>query len=418
MSILKYKTKHQARPILVCKRDGKYRKIKKSPLRMKAFKKNIQRVVTNSVKQSLTTVTTQLQTGIQQSLTTATSQLQNGVQQSLNSVVSQLQNEIPGTVQRGLNTAAEQQDALLNEVNNALSQTADATVGGLNAALAAQFEATAITIDASTVAEEIEVLEDPELLQEIALSEEPDIPVTPPAVPLPPKESLLIANIQASNAVTSFAGEEDDDDDDGQQIEMLEEQLVIARMKLPQFRLGVRTVTTPIKIPAKAFPKKVGPFSATISLPSFKIGPRRVGGGSQSFSVGPFDTRVAIDQYTRRLPVPQAVVEVRETIQIIYVNVQYPSVFKGVVNVKAEINDCFNQAKDEAIQQLLIFVAFATTSGGGSVLAGIRQAITTFQQKFTDCIQTKLEGLKINIGTVQHETIFKGPYKRLSLYKR
>lgn len=333
-----------------------------------------------------------------------------------------------------------EEDALSKAVAEALDRTLDSAIEQLaqEDALAAQRIESAAAESANDLLADIDTSElspeeqamfaaQPPLLLEITPPPPGPVPLVSPA---PPPAAAQAFNFLGVPSDEELDDDDDDDDDEppppvvGQRIE---ERLVIARFQIPQFRLGTINLPIKIKIPAKRKTFQIGPFSKTLKLNGIRecIGSRRLGRLclelptlSKTFSLGPYRRTFQIGPINQELPTPIPSIDIADSTQIFYVDIAYPSLFGGVANVRQVIIDCFNDAKDAAIQQLLFFVAFAASSGGASVAAGIQVAFTTFQNTFTDCLRSKVANLQVSVSGPGLATESIGPFKPFYLYGR
>lgn len=144
--------------------------------------------------------------------------------------------------------------------------------------------------------------------------------------------------------------------------------IIIARVRIPEFRLRTCSKT----------------FSVTVSA----LGVRK---------------RFSID-----LPYP--CLQARSSELSIAANITYPDT-RDPDEVKQIVNQCAQQAKDQAIQQLLIGLPLATLTGGSSVAIAIQRSLEVFRQSLTQCLRVRLEGLRPTIR-------FATPQRPISGWKR
>ncbi len=319
------------------------------------------------------------------------------------------------------------------EITGGLNQVLDSGIQQLvqeDAATAAQIEANAETVDdldmdATGIGpEEMQLLSQvPGLLLQMAPPPFTTINIgngaAPPQVVSPQPFNFLVVNDD----------DDDDDDDDAPPPppaappEIVTQRLILAEFQIPQFKLGFISLAKPIKIPAQSKTFTIPAIRKTLSIPgvSASVGNRfgrislSIPGISKTFSIGPYRKKVTIGPINKTIPTTIPSLEIADSTQVLYVDLKYPAI-SGAKDVKAIVNACFQEAKDAAVQQLLIYVAFAASSGGASLVVAFQQAFQAFQQTFTDCLKDKIENLSIDIAGPGLDTKNMGPFKPFYLY--
>ncbi len=319
--------------------------------------------------------------------------------------------------------------ALSAEVTGGLNQALDSGIQQLvqsDAVTAAQIEANIETVDDLDIdatgigPEEMQLLTQvPGLLLEMPPPAFTTIIIgngtaAPPQVVSPQQFNFLVLN--------------GDDDDDAPppppaQAEIVTQRLIIAEFQIPQFKLGFIPLSKPIKIPAQSKTFTIPAISKTLSIPgvSASVGNRfgrislSIPGISKTFSIGPYRKKVTIGPINKTIPTNIPILEIAESTQVLYIDLKYPAI-SGTKDVKKIVNECFQKAKDAAVQQLLIYVAFAASSGGASLIIAFQQAFQAFQQTFTDCLKDSIENLSIDIAGPGLATKNMGPFKPFYLF--
>ncbi|MBB3113128.1 hypothetical protein FHS18_005231 [Paenibacillus phyllosphaerae] len=319
------------------------------------------------------------------------------------------------------------EEALANEITAGLNQALDTAIAQLtqeDAQNAQQVEEGVESVN--DLLGELDVtVSSPEEQQMFAQQPPLLLEITPPPLPTGPFPQTQTPAQPAQQF--NFLGQEVEDDDDEVVAQRITERLIIARFQIPQFRLGLMRISKTIRIPAKRKTVQIGPFRKSLTLPGVSrcVGRRGLGqlclsipSISKTFSIGPYRKQIQLGPINQQVSTSFPNIEIADSTQIFYVDVSYPSIFGGVRNVKQLITESFNEAKDAAIQQLLFFVAFAASSGGASLAAGIQVAFTTFQNTFTASIKRRLGDLNVDIAGPGFTTESIGEFKPFFLYGR